>query len=190
MPHYIEKRNYPLPDVPYRRDLSVDEKALMEKQKGSWKELSNEEKLARTQESRGARLGCGEAGELPSATGKGLGICMAPSTHLLSPGSPLLCAQAHALHRSHTRLWRVPHSWQTQDLLCAGRGPQCNKPSQGASSNAAHPAAAGGKPQRYLSQGVAPILPLPAALPHRALHPSGERSGASKNPPKWLRRGP
>ncbi|XP_019365542.1 PREDICTED: cytochrome c oxidase subunit 4 isoform 1, mitochondrial isoform X2 [Gavialis gangeticus] len=46
VPHYHDKRNYPLPDIPYRRDLGADEKALMEKQKGSWKELSNEEKVA------------------------------------------------------------------------------------------------------------------------------------------------
>uniref|UniRef100_A0A8C8S962 Cytochrome c oxidase subunit 4 n=2 Tax=Pelusios castaneus TaxID=367368 RepID=A0A8C8S962_9SAUR len=46
MPQYHDSRVYPLPTLPYRKELDAEQKALKEKEKGSWKQLSEAEKVA------------------------------------------------------------------------------------------------------------------------------------------------
>nr|XP_033790462.1 cytochrome c oxidase subunit 4 isoform 1, mitochondrial-like [Geotrypetes seraphini]XP_033790463.1 cytochrome c oxidase subunit 4 isoform 1, mitochondrial-like [Geotrypetes seraphini] len=45
-PMYCERREVPLPDVPFVSQLTPEQKALKEKETRSWKELTKEEKIA------------------------------------------------------------------------------------------------------------------------------------------------
>ncbi|XP_053309059.1 cytochrome c oxidase subunit 4 isoform 1, mitochondrial [Spea bombifrons] len=43
---YYDHRAFPLPDIPYQKDLSSQQTALKEKEKGPWKQLSQEDKVS------------------------------------------------------------------------------------------------------------------------------------------------
>uniref|UniRef100_W5MG49 Cytochrome c oxidase subunit 4 n=1 Tax=Lepisosteus oculatus TaxID=7918 RepID=W5MG49_LEPOC len=46
LPMYWDRRDTPLPDVPYQRELSGPQESLKLKERGSWKELTREEQIA------------------------------------------------------------------------------------------------------------------------------------------------
>ncbi|XP_072370603.1 cytochrome c oxidase subunit 4 isoform 1, mitochondrial-like isoform X2 [Scyliorhinus torazame] len=46
VPMYCDRKDSPLPDIPYVQKLNTEQEALKEKEKGSWKNLTNEEKIA------------------------------------------------------------------------------------------------------------------------------------------------
>eukprot|EP00079_Xenopus_tropicalis_P024029 XP_012816549.1 PREDICTED: cytochrome c oxidase subunit 4 isoform 1, mitochondrial isoform X1 [Xenopus tropicalis] len=45
LPVYVDRRNVPLPDIAFVETLSSEQKALKEKEKGTWASLSAKEKL-------------------------------------------------------------------------------------------------------------------------------------------------
>ncbi|XP_078274821.1 cytochrome c oxidase subunit 4 isoform 1, mitochondrial-like [Rhinoraja longicauda] len=46
VPMYCDRKDTPLPDIPYFRELNAEQTALKEKEKSSWTNLTNEEKVA------------------------------------------------------------------------------------------------------------------------------------------------
>ncbi|XP_033890164.1 cytochrome c oxidase subunit 4 isoform 2, mitochondrial-like [Acipenser ruthenus] len=46
LPMYWDRKDTPLPDIPFQKALTADQQSLKQKELGSWKNLSEEEKIA------------------------------------------------------------------------------------------------------------------------------------------------
>ncbi|XP_028667960.1 cytochrome c oxidase subunit 4 isoform 2, mitochondrial [Erpetoichthys calabaricus] len=46
LPMYWDRTDTPLPDIPFQRKLGAEQQGLKQKEKSSWKNLTNEEKIA------------------------------------------------------------------------------------------------------------------------------------------------
>lgn len=45
-PMYVDRLDIPLPDKPYKDNLSAEEQSLKKKEEGPWSQLTKEEKIA------------------------------------------------------------------------------------------------------------------------------------------------
>lgn len=63
--NYYAQRSYPMPDEPFCTELSAEQRALKEKEKGSWTQLSHAEKVAcRSQSGTAGDSGLGGGGSV------------------------------------------------------------------------------------------------------------------------------
>lgn len=46
LPMYSDRKDTPLPDIPYVKEMNAEQTALKEKEKSAWTNLTNEEKVA------------------------------------------------------------------------------------------------------------------------------------------------